>query len=81
MLIAAERGYLDVVQWLYAEFKADPTINLFWVYGYSGSSRLYASPVDLTVANGHLETVQYLLQVESEDADEEGKIPNELDIL
>lgn len=75
MLRAAEKGFLDVVQWLYTEYHADPRLNLFWVegaaddeYGYSEDD--YEDPhrsvVDAAAANGHLDIVQYLLQVKNE---------------
>ncbi|GMF44317.1 unnamed protein product [Phytophthora fragariaefolia] len=79
MLRAAEKGFLDVVQWLFDEYNADPKVNLFWVKGvfdiedgycesdYSDDARSCCSVVDVAAANGHLEIVQYLLQVGSSE--------------
>ncbi|ETL92756.1 hypothetical protein F442_09239 [Phytophthora nicotianae P10297] len=81
MLFAAERGFLDVIKWLYVEYHADPKINLFWVcghideYGYSendndcGDSESYCSVVDAAAGKGHLEIVQYLLHIGQEEED------------
>ncbi|KAG2843108.1 hypothetical protein PC116_g2264 [Phytophthora cactorum] len=81
MLFAAEKGFLDVVQWLYAEYHTDPKINLFWVrghideYGYSDNDNefddtdSYCSVVDAAAGQGHLEIVQYFLQIGQEEED------------
>ncbi|KAJ8520437.1 hypothetical protein ON010_g17947 [Phytophthora cinnamomi] len=75
MIRAAEKGFLDVVKWLYTEYNA---VNIFWtkvfnddqyVYNeddYSDSEEREYSVVDVAAANGHLEIVQYLLQVDNE---------------
>ncbi|KAE9032428.1 hypothetical protein PR003_g4817 [Phytophthora rubi] len=77
MLRAAEKGFLDVVQWLYTEYHGDPRLDLFWVKGvaddeygyseneYSDNEQPYCSVVDVAAASGHLDIVQYLLQVEN----------------
>ncbi|KUF98109.1 hypothetical protein AM588_10007390 [Phytophthora nicotianae] len=70
MLLAAQRGHADVVQWLYEEYHGDPRINLFWVY--SDAEAKYVSVVDAAAANGHLEIVKYLLQVGKEGNDSVG---------
>ncbi|KAL3667621.1 hypothetical protein V7S43_007175 [Phytophthora oleae] len=81
MMLAAVRDFLDVVKWLYTQFHADRTMNLFWVRGqvdrYSGKVELYdytksdlCSVVDAAAGKGHLEIVQYLLQVEGKAEDE-----------
>ncbi|KAG3242646.1 hypothetical protein PI124_g12527 [Phytophthora idaei] len=67
MLLAAQRGFIDVVQWLYEEYHADPAINLFWVY--NDDEHKYVSVVDAAASNGHLEIVKYLLQVGKEAAE------------
>jgi hypothetical protein len=80
MLFAAAKGFVDVVQWLYSEY---PRINLFWAYGYLGDdfilvdeeyegdeSCTFTSVVDAAAANGHLEIVQFLLEVVREEGDE-----------
>ncbi|GMF20672.1 unnamed protein product [Phytophthora lilii] len=79
MIRAAEKGFLDVVEWLYDEFNGDPTINLFWVdgyfdeeFGYNESEvgydeQVFCSVVDAAAANGHLDVVQFLLQVAAEE--------------
>ncbi|KAL3663288.1 hypothetical protein V7S43_011697 [Phytophthora oleae] len=71
MLLAAERGFLDVGKWLYTEYHADPTVNLFWVRGQVDENG-YSEPVnkfdadfcgvvDTAAGKGHLAIVQYLL--------------------
>ncbi|KAK1935385.1 putative ankyrin repeat protein [Phytophthora citrophthora] len=75
MMLAAERGFLDVVKWLYTQYHADP-MNLFWVCGQLNENGFsttidvncdvqstFCSVVDTAACNGHLEIVQYLLQV------------------
>ncbi|EEY59984.1 uncharacterized protein PITG_13149 [Phytophthora infestans T30-4] len=83
MMFAAERGFLNVVKWLYSEYHSDPKINLFWVrghvdeYGYSDTdheymnedTESYCSVVDAAAGKGHLEIVQYLLQIGHEEED------------
>ncbi|OWZ20542.1 hypothetical protein PHMEG_0005024 [Phytophthora megakarya] len=75
MAVAAQNGFLDVVKWLYREYQGDPTINLFWFKGYidedvnvdfdeEGEN---CSIADVAAANGHLEVLQYLLQVGTEN--------------
>ncbi|KAE8879284.1 hypothetical protein PF010_g8581 [Phytophthora fragariae] len=64
MFLAAQRRFFDVVQWLFTEFSADPTINLFWVSGHN-EELLFDSTVDAAAANGHVEIVQYLLRADS----------------
>ncbi|EGZ11588.1 hypothetical protein PHYSODRAFT_336109 [Phytophthora sojae] len=68
MYLAAQRGYFDVVQWLYTEFNADPTINLFWTSGHH-MEQLFDSTVDAAAASGRVEIVQYLLQADSATQD------------
>ncbi|KAK1943427.1 putative ankyrin repeat protein [Phytophthora citrophthora] len=76
MMLAAERGHLDVVKWLYTEYYADLTMNLFWIRGkvdkngYRYSKHGYCSVVDATAGKGHLAIVQYLLQVSAKRRNE-----------
>ncbi|KAG1692889.1 hypothetical protein DVH05_024177 [Phytophthora capsici] len=82
MMLAAERGFLDVVKWIYTEYHSDPTITLFWVrgevdewYGYSKDvdevGDTFCSVVDAAAGKGHLAIVQYLLQVGGKTGDEQ----------
>ncbi|KAL3663193.1 hypothetical protein V7S43_011603 [Phytophthora oleae] len=76
MMLTAERGFLDVVKWLYTEYHSDPTVTLFWVRGqvdengynedveeFDGVKSAFCSVVDATAGKGHLAIVKYLLQV------------------
>ncbi|KAL3663271.1 hypothetical protein V7S43_011680 [Phytophthora oleae] len=70
MMLAAERGFLDVVKWLYTQYHADPTVSLFWIRGHVGEYGHsynpidgFCSVVDAAAGKGHLAIVQYLLQV------------------
>ncbi|KAL3659374.1 hypothetical protein V7S43_015645 [Phytophthora oleae] len=84
MMLAAERGFLDVVKWLYTEYHADPSMALFWVRGqvdeygysekidaYSDVQSVFCSVVDAAAGNGHLEIVRYLLHVGGGKAEDE----------
>ncbi|KAG1710045.1 hypothetical protein DVH05_017053 [Phytophthora capsici] len=75
MMMAAERGFLGVVKWLYTEYQEDPTVTLFWIHGHLDEyGRLYfnyvepvfCSVVDAAAGKGHLAIVQYLLLVGDE---------------
>ncbi|KAK1935386.1 putative ankyrin repeat protein [Phytophthora citrophthora] len=86
MMLAVERGLLDVVKWLYSvytQYHADRTMNLFWARedvnknGFISAidtndlQSTYYSVVDAAAGSGHLEIMQYLLQVGGGDEDEE----------
>ncbi|KAG1685609.1 hypothetical protein DVH05_007907 [Phytophthora capsici] len=86
MILAAERGFLDVVKWIYTEFHTDPTMNLFWIQGcvdedgYRGDVDEFGlvtsdicSVVDAAAGKGHLAIVQYLLQVGGKAGDEHAR--------
>ncbi|KAK1943499.1 putative ankyrin repeat protein [Phytophthora citrophthora] len=86
MMLAAERGFLDVVKWIYTEFHADPTMNLFWVRGevdedgyidtvdeFDDTKSVFCSVVDAAAGKGHLTIVQYLLQVGGKAEDEHAR--------
>ncbi|KAK1943432.1 putative ankyrin repeat protein [Phytophthora citrophthora] len=85
MLMAAERGFLDVVKWLYTHCRADPAVNLFWIrgevreHGYCDypADRL-CSVIDAAAGNGHLAIVQYLLRIRDKTENEQAAKDNAL---
>lgn len=64
MLIAAKKGFLEVVQWLCFEFSCNQMIDLFRPYfrpTWEGKETLLA--MDEAAKKGHLEVVKYLHEV------------------
>lgn len=73
MLQAAEKGFLDVVRWLYTKFNANPTVNLFSDSDPHGSDEdggQYVGVVGAAAGAGHLGVVKYLLQAGRESVEE-----------
>lgn len=67
MTEAAGKGFLDVVQWLYAEYGGDPDVDLF-DYGavneQTGQQPVQTVAMDAAASNGHLDVLKYLHELQ-----------------
>lgn len=58
MTIAAHHGFMDVVQWLFAEYCDDPDVDIFNLRRETAYPYMY--PMDAAASNGHLDVLKYL---------------------
>ncbi|ETL79086.1 hypothetical protein L917_20206 [Phytophthora nicotianae] len=68
MFLAAQKGLLEVVQWLYQTYSNDPTLNLFW--SRNDDTYVNESAFDAAASNGHFEVLQFLHQAAKDFSEE-----------
>ncbi|KAG7381229.1 hypothetical protein PHYPSEUDO_006273 [Phytophthora pseudosyringae] len=65
VILAAERGFAEAVQWLWTEFGDGLAMEALSVM--NDAEMTFACPLDAAASNGHLEIMKYLATIDAEE--------------